>query len=126
MLEGLTALNFDHRLSSIQKCLASNVTSYHTLKAQCGHFSSDSFYKPFRHDTTPPSLNLDGTRFHQAVPLDCKSPLHVLLNEGDELVETVGTKGFKGCKHACSEEDLGQARLIFVLLPDRLFENSGT
>ena len=54
------------------------------------------------------------------------TPSHVLLHEGDKLVEPLCAERLEKREHTGSEEDFGQTNLIFVLLLERLRENGGT
>jgi len=84
---------------------------------------ADTFYECLGHDDTPPSLNLDRSLPHRLVPLLSHAPPHVLLNDGDQSVEFLGTQGFEGGQHPCSEENLCETVLVFVGVVDGLLQD---
>lgn len=65
-------------------------------------------------NSSPPGLNPDGSPPKFLILLDCHSPSHVLLNDGDQGIQTTRPEGFECCEHASSEEDLRKTRLVLV------------
>ena len=96
------------------------------LKFDCSGGLADTFHECLGHDDTPPGLNLDRSLPHFLVPLLSHTPPHVLLNDDDQRVEPLGTQGFEGGQHSCSEEDLCETILVFVGVVDGLLQDQRT
>ena len=96
------------------------------LQLNCSSSSADSLDECLGHDDTPPSLNLDRSLPHRLVLLLGHTPPHVLLDDGDQCVEFLGTKRFESGQHSSSEEDLCETILVFFGVIDGLFQNQRT
>lgn len=118
-----TALNRNNRSSDSVELGPLNEGSRGALQSLRSSLLANTQNKLPRRDTSPPSLDSDSRITHCLIVFNCQSPLHVLLNQSNELVQPSRPSRFQQSEHACSEEDFSEAFLILVFLLDRFLEN---
>jgi len=96
------------------------------LEFDRGGSLADALHECLGHDDTPPGLYLDRSLPHCLVLLLSHTPPHVLLNDGDQCVESFGTQGFESGQHSGSEENLCETILVFIHIVDGLLQDQGT
>ena len=97
-----------------------------SLKFDRGDGLADTLHERLGHDDTPPGLDLDRGLPHSLVLLLGHTSPHVLLNDDDQRVESLGTQGLESGQHSGSEENLRETILVFVGVVDGLLQDQGT
>ena len=87
---------------------------------------ADSLHECLGHDDTPPGLNLDRGLLHSSILVLSHTPPHVLLNDDDQRIKSLGTQGLESCQHSGSEEKLCETILVFISVVDGLLQDQRT
>lgn len=96
------------------------------LQFDCSGSLADNLHECLGHDDTPPGLNLDRSLPHCLVFFLSHTPPHVLLDDGDQRIESLGAERFEGCQHSSSKEDLCETILVFFWVIDGLLQDQRT
>jgi len=96
------------------------------LQLHSGGHLADTFHECLGHDDTPPGLNPDCSLPHSLVLLLSHTPPHVLLNDDDQRVKSLGTEGFESGQHSRPEKNLCETILVFVGVVDCPLQDQGT
>lgn len=121
--KGLTTLDLDDRLSRLQEPSPLNETSTDLLDLDGGDFPSKVGDELPSRDSSPPRLDRERRRLELPVVLESHPPSKVLLDESDEVVESICSETFEVGEHSGSEEELGESELELIVLVDRLGED---
>jgi len=122
----LTTLNASDRGGDRLQVTPLDESTAGGLQLDSGGQLADTFYECLGHDDTPPCLNPDCSLPHSLVLLLSHAPSHVLLNDDDQRIESLGAQGFESGQHSRPEKNLCETILVFVGVVNCPLQDQGT
>lgn len=122
----LTALDAGYRGRDGFEVAQLDVPADSSLKLDCSGGLADTLHKRLSHDDAPPSLNLDRSLPHRLILLLSHASPHVLLNDGDQGIESFEAEGLESGQHSSPEENLRETILVFFVVIYGLLQDQRT